>query len=152
MGDDENRFSYIGRKFDEEINLYYVNARYYDATTGRFINVDPVQDGWNWYVYANDNPLKFTDPTGLKDYTGWFHADGFQNLYSEDVLTMRWDTTEKTKTIFRVEVGDYTIYGGPLRSDIDYIYVDGKVYKLNKYFFKNKITIDKNGMVKGHMY
>ncbi|MBN2531531.1 MAG: RHS repeat-associated core domain-containing protein, partial [Spirochaetales bacterium] len=67
IGSDENRFSYIGREFDEEINLYYVNARYYDATTGRFINVDPIQDGWNWYVYANNNPLKFTDPSGLSE-------------------------------------------------------------------------------------
>jgi RHS repeat-associated protein len=67
VGSDPNRFSYIGREFDEEINLYYVNARYYDATIGRFINVDPVQDGWNWYVYANNNPLKFTDPTGLSN-------------------------------------------------------------------------------------
>jgi RHS repeat-associated protein len=66
-GTDENRFSYIGREFDEEINLYYVNARYYDATLGRFINVDPIQDGYNWYVYCNNNPLKFVDPTGLYD-------------------------------------------------------------------------------------
>jgi len=65
IGSDENRFSYIGREFDEEINLYYVNARYYDATIGRFINVDPIQDGWNWYVYCNNNPLKYKDPTGL---------------------------------------------------------------------------------------
>jgi len=65
IGSDENRFSYIGREFDEEINLYYVNARYYDATIGRFINVDPIQDGWNWYVYCNNNPLKFVDPSGL---------------------------------------------------------------------------------------
>jgi len=43
-----------------------VNARYYDATIGRFINVDPIQDGWNWYVYCNNNPLKFVDPSGLK--------------------------------------------------------------------------------------
>ena len=45
--------------------LYYFNARYYDATIGRFINVDPIQDGLNWYVYCNNNPLSFKDPTGL---------------------------------------------------------------------------------------
>ena len=48
--------------------LYYFNARYYDATIGRFINVDPIQDGLNWYVYANNNPLNRVDPTGLDDY------------------------------------------------------------------------------------
>ena len=70
IGSDENRFSYIGREFDEEINLYYVNARYYDATIGRFINVDPIQDGWNWYIYCNNNPLKFVDPSGLSEKKG----------------------------------------------------------------------------------
>ena len=42
-----------------------------DATIGRFINVDPVQDGTNWYVYCNNNPLSFVDPTGLyENYPG----------------------------------------------------------------------------------
>ena len=51
----------------DQVKLYYVNARYYDATIGRFINVDPIQDGTNWYVYCNNNPLSFVDPTGLND-------------------------------------------------------------------------------------
>jgi len=48
-----------------EDELYYFNARYYDATTGRFINVDPIQDGTNWYIYCNNNPLNMIDLTGL---------------------------------------------------------------------------------------
>ena len=44
--------------------LYYFNARWYDASTGRFTTEDPIRDGWNWYGYANQNPLRFTDPTG----------------------------------------------------------------------------------------
>ena len=50
---------------DSETNLYYFNARFYDAEIGRFITEDPAQDGLNWYGYCNDNPLKFVDPTGL---------------------------------------------------------------------------------------
>jgi RHS repeat-associated protein len=41
-------YTYGGKEMDENTNLYYFNARYYDATTGRFINVDPIQDGSNW--------------------------------------------------------------------------------------------------------
>ncbi|WP_319476455.1 RHS repeat-associated core domain-containing protein [Marispirochaeta aestuarii] len=68
--DDSGKYSYGGKELDGDTNLYYFNARYYDATLGRFINVDPVQDGTNWYVYCSNNPLSFVDPTGLeKDYT-----------------------------------------------------------------------------------
>ncbi|MBN2534762.1 MAG: RHS repeat-associated core domain-containing protein [Spirochaetales bacterium] len=66
---DTAKYSYGGKELDAGTELYYYNARYYDATIGRFINVDPVQDGSNWYVYCANNPLKYVDPTGLnRDY------------------------------------------------------------------------------------
>jgi RHS repeat-associated protein len=68
---DDATYTYGGKELDDSTNLYYFNARYYDATTGRFINVDPVQDGSNWYVYCNNNPMNFTDPTGLWIESGW---------------------------------------------------------------------------------
>ena len=42
-------------------------ARYYAPAFGRFISEDPVQfqSGPNLYRYVRDNPLLFTDPTGL---------------------------------------------------------------------------------------
>ncbi|MBB6478468.1 peptidoglycan DD-metalloendopeptidase family protein [Spirochaeta isovalerica] len=64
--EDLGKYSYGGKELDEDINLYYFNARFYDATTGRFINVDPVQDGTNWYAYVNNDPLNRIDPTGLE--------------------------------------------------------------------------------------
>jgi len=57
---------YTGKDYDDEGKLYYYNARWYDPDTGKFISEDPAQDGLNWYVYAGNNPLKYTDPTGLK--------------------------------------------------------------------------------------
>ena len=66
-GEGNAKYTYGGKELDGNTNLYYFNARYYDATTGRFINVEPVQDGTNWYVYCNNNPLCFKDPTGLED-------------------------------------------------------------------------------------
>jgi hypothetical protein len=47
--------------------LYYFNARWYDASTGRFTSEDPVRDGVNWYQYASANPLRFVDPSGLTE-------------------------------------------------------------------------------------
>jgi RHS repeat-associated protein len=50
--------------------LYYYNARYYDATIGRFISPDTIvpypadPQSFNRYSYCRNNPLKYTDPSG----------------------------------------------------------------------------------------
>lgn len=43
------------------------SARYYDARTGRFLQIDPKAhkfSGWSPYNYALNNPLKYIDPDG----------------------------------------------------------------------------------------
>lgn len=51
--------------------LDYMHARYYDPKMGRFLSPDPldgkqrVPQSWNRYAYALNNPLKYTDPTGM---------------------------------------------------------------------------------------
>lgn len=32
----------------------------------RFINVDPIKDGWSWYAYAAGDPVSMFDPFGLE--------------------------------------------------------------------------------------
>ena len=44
--------------------LVHMRARYYNPLTMRFLNSDPALDGWNWYAYANGNPMSYADPTG----------------------------------------------------------------------------------------
>lgn len=51
--------------------ITHLGAREYDPSTGRFISVDPIIDiadpeQMHGYAYANNNPLAFTDPDGLK--------------------------------------------------------------------------------------
>ncbi len=62
---DPNPFQFIGAYgvLYEGDSLYYMRARYYDATTGRFLSEDPV---WsvNLYAYAGGNPVGGIDPTG----------------------------------------------------------------------------------------
>lgn len=66
---------FTGQVFDSESGLYYYNARYYDPELGRFIQPDPrIQDlsnpqSYNRYSYCVNDPLRYTDPTGL-DYWG----------------------------------------------------------------------------------
>ena len=57
--------------------LYYFNARYYDPYTARFITIDPIKDGSNWYAYCSNNPLKFVDPDGLK--VAWYDTSNKMN-------------------------------------------------------------------------
>ena len=66
LGSGDAKYSFSGKELDSETNLYYFNARFYDAEVGRFITEDPAKDGLNWYGYCEENPLKFKDPTGLK--------------------------------------------------------------------------------------
>jgi RHS repeat-associated protein len=62
-----DRYTYTGREFDPEINLYYYRARFYDPRLGRFTAQDPIgftTGDANLYRYVGNSPLTMTDPTG----------------------------------------------------------------------------------------
>ena len=63
-------FKYAGQVgvFDEGSNLYYMRARYYDASIGRFISEDPIgfQGGLNLYAYVGGNPIMAVDTSGFE--------------------------------------------------------------------------------------
>ena len=62
-----NPFQYAGREFDSESSLYYMRARYFDPSTGRFISEDPISfdGGENFYAYTRNSPVDLKDPFGL---------------------------------------------------------------------------------------
>jgi len=65
-----DQYKFTGHEFDDEagIDLYYMIARGMDPVTGRFMSIDPLADqfpGISPYAYTNNNPLRFTDPTGM---------------------------------------------------------------------------------------
>src|ERR1700722_6126116 len=51
---------------DSDSGLMLLGHRYYDCSIGRFISRDPAYDGTNWYDYCRNNPLRCTDPKGLR--------------------------------------------------------------------------------------
>ena len=68
-----NPFRYRGYYYDNETGLYYLNARYYDPSMGRFISPDVLTildetkgqiNGLNLYMYCNNNPIMYVDPSG----------------------------------------------------------------------------------------
>ena len=70
IGDTENSYLYRGEQFDSFTGLYYLRARYMNPSTGTFITMDeyagsafePVS--LHKYLYANANPVMFSDPSG----------------------------------------------------------------------------------------
>ncbi|MFZ6778501.1 transglutaminase domain-containing protein [Undibacterium sp. Ji83W] len=92
-GTTTNQYRYTGEYFDDAISLQYNRSRWYDELSGRFMSQDrfpgfdirPVS--FNKYVYANSNPAKFTDSSGLTVDEAQFGRDvegEVQKQYDQD--------------------------------------------------------------------
>ncbi len=87
--DEQNEVWFTGKEEVGDTGLIYMNARYYDTVTGRFISPDPISPldyasgnkpnpfGFNLFAYANNNPYRYTDPTGEIFETLWDFGSSF---------------------------------------------------------------------------
>lgn len=71
---------FVDGVIDEATRLTHLGAREYDPKLGRFISADPLMDPGdpqtlNGYAYSNNNPVTFTDPSGLM----WNENDEFES-------------------------------------------------------------------------
>lgn len=66
-----NPYRFTGQAFDQAMGFYYLRARYYDPSIGRFLSRDPlagiseVPETTNRYSYALSNPPRYRDLSGL---------------------------------------------------------------------------------------
>ena len=106
-----NPLRYRGYVYDQECNLYYLQSRYYDPSTGRFLNADSYPStgqgilGNNMFAYCGNNPVNRVDYTG--------------QLWSEllDFLETVVEETGKAMTAMApayVGCGEATLIDGPL--------------------------------------
>jgi len=66
---------YRGYYYDEALTYYWVTTRYYDPEAMRWLQPDPSeQDGVRTYVYVDNDPADYSDPTGLHKYIIWAAA------------------------------------------------------------------------------
>ena len=66
-----NPFRYRSYYYDNETGVYYLNSRYYDPETYRFLNADGIYDtrtgmlSHNMFAYCNNNPVNMVDSSGM---------------------------------------------------------------------------------------
>lgn len=77
-GQEEEKKKFTGHERDSSATDY-MHARYYSPGWGRFLSVDPYLDieqtmknpqKWNRYAYVRNNPIRYTDPTGMDEDIG----------------------------------------------------------------------------------
>ena len=86
-----------GYVYDSECNLYYLQSRYYDPQTGRFINADAFAStgqgilGNNMFAYCINNPVCRIDESGMysrKDAVEyaeeWYDGENEEYYYYSD--------------------------------------------------------------------
>lgn len=114
-----NPFRYRGYVYDDETGLYYLQSRYYDPVTGRFINADVYCDtntdifGTNMFTYCNNDPVNQVDPKGtdaiwLQDEDA-VYLMGHSSLLIEDALGVWWFTYWGNKYVAMYPFGNGTL-------------------------------------------
>ena len=79
-----NPFRYRGYYYDSDIEMYYLQSRYYDPEVGRFINSDDVsfigatgsEISYNPFAYCENNPVNGCDPSGCADISDFLDLLG----------------------------------------------------------------------------
>lgn len=86
-GNTVNSYRYTGEQFDQNLGEYYLRARYYNPSTGRFTARDPFAGlldeplSLAKYPYVHGNPVNFTDPSGL------FAENGLTTIILQGILS-----------------------------------------------------------------
>ncbi len=114
------------RNYLIDLNLYDFHARNYDPAIGRWLSVDPLAEqfpDWSPYRYGFNNPIMFTDPTGLFEtkFGAWWHKQWNGNDSSSDI---RFD--DKRKEYFYTNHSSYVDDDGNEGLSIDFIYKSQK--------------------------
>ncbi len=89
-----NPYRYRGYYYDVETGFYYLQSRYYDPETRRFLNADGYVStgqgvlGYNMFAYCGNNPVNRADPTGQSWEELWRYAETLITEIGKAIGTM----------------------------------------------------------------
>ena len=140
-------YKFTAKELDEETGLYYYGARYLDPKYSMWLSTDPALGEYmagsdaglggvynsvnlNLYHYANNNPVKYTDPTGRN--AKYSINDEEQTVTITISITIYGDDASD-EVAMRYAEGINGAWGGERKTTID-----GKEYKVN---IKASVTV-----------
>ena len=121
--------TFTGHIYDTTLDVYFAEARFYDATTRTWMAMDPIKSGLNWYQYCGSNPTTYWDPTGLlfmmisddllKNYAAPLDGSVVSNVLDQEALPylidlhgqLNNDYSEEDPNRARVFFGDLSALG-----------------------------------------
>ncbi len=93
----DNPIKYAGEYYDEELEMIYLRARYYNPKIGRFTSLD-IEEGeivnpldMNRYVYCRNNPIRYVDPTGREGVAVTMLWDAFLGGGASKDYSYNWE-------------------------------------------------------------
>lgn len=116
-----NQHLFAGEQYDPELAMYYLRARYYDPTTGRFAEMDPISGdelrplSQNRYIYAEANPVMNIDPSGQFVFASYMSGGFMRDMFNAAravYVSKHWlGTAVKAATALAIAYGLYKAFG-----------------------------------------
>ena len=78
----DNANNFTGYTWDEVLDLYFAQNRFYDPADYRFTQEDPIKDGENWYAYCGNNAIAERDMYGFAKGLRFVHHDRSEIRFS----------------------------------------------------------------------
>lgn len=119
-----NPYRYAGYRYDENIKLYYLMARYYNSETGAFLSLDPRRGdiknplSLNGYSYGNNNPVMNVDPDGESAFSVIFNRLKNAILYGIGKWMSFYVPGSLFKALQNGSIAPYILFGEKILSGV----------------------------------